>query len=358
MRCLSALAAMAAPFAFHMDASLSAGGDRAGAAVELVDSLAQAETGAKRPDQPATQITAYPDFKNVCSAFVVGFRSVGPKLFPQRGHFTGNCQNNSTPILFSVTHENDKNNHNGAANYDPNIVSYMGDLNVDTDLGRWINASFTPSADGSILAMSLDTVNYHQTNVTGWPLQFGHLFFGANDLSINATLDKPIAIDFDLRVPKEIVRPELYANGYSGHRIMVGLQMAWDEASPRTNKTHYLEVDLIQTKGYTASYHDPDLPLCKDAIYDRCFYSDNGRYAEGREISYAAFLKNQPVPVNTDRWVHIHIPLSEIAERLHWVLPPVSWSAAKLGGLYIGIESEGATQAAMDIRNYRVSRSN
>jgi hypothetical protein len=358
MRCLSALAAIAAPFAFQMDAGLPTGSHQAGANLELVNSLAQAESSATGPDSPKAQITAYPNFKDVCSAFVVGLRSVGPKLFPQRGHFAGSCQNNATPILFSVTHENDKNNHNGSANYDPNIVSYMGDLNVDTDLGRWINASFTPSADGAVLTMSLDTVNYHQTNVTGWPLQFGHLFFGANDLSINATLDKPIAIDFDFRVTKEIVRSELYPGGYSGHRIMVGLQMAWDEASPRTNRTHYLEVDLIQTEGYTASYGDPNLPLCKDAIYDRCFYSDNGRYAEGREISYRTFLKNPPVPVNTDRWVHVHIPLSDIVEKLRWVSPPMSWGTAKLGGLYIGIESEGATQAAMEIRNYQVSRTN
>lgn len=302
----------------------------------------------------AAQITAYPKFDGVCSAFVVGYRNTGgPQLFPKWGNLSGNCKNNTAPILFGVTHENDKNNHIGSANYDPNIVAYMGDLNIATDLGRWINAMFSPAGHNSVLTMSLDTINFQQKNVTGWPLRFGHLFFGANDLSVKSPMNKAISTDFDIRVVTDLVRPDLFPNGYSGHRIMIGAKVEWDEAGPRSNKIHYLEIDLIQTDGYTKSYRDPDRPLCKDISYDRCFYSDNGQYAEGREISYRTTLKNRPIPVNSDQWVHIHIPLSEVCEKLGWVSPPASWNSAKLTGLYIGIESEGAAQARIEVSNYQ-----
>jgi hypothetical protein len=304
-----------------------------------------------------TQITAYPYFESICSAFVVGYHNVGTQIYPTRGNFSGNCQNNPTPILFSVTHENDKNNHNGSANYDTNIVAYMGDLNFAADFGRWLNSAFHPLPDGTALLMSLDTVNYQQINVTGWPLQFGHLFFGANDLSVNTTLDQSIFVDFDIRVPQDVIRSELYTKGYSGHRVMVGARATWDETAPRINKSHFLEIDLIQTGGYSASYREPIRPLCKDVQYDRCFYSENGKYAEGREISYRILLQNS-IPTNTSQWVHVNIPLSEIFKKLRWVSPAESWASAKLNGLYIGIESEGATQTSIEIRNYQVYREN
>lgn len=300
-------------------------------------------------------MTAYPDFKNVCSAFVVGYRNVdGPQLFPKLGNFAGACRGNSQPIVFSVTQENSKNNHAGSANFDPNIVSYMGDLNVAKDVGRWIGAAFQPDGDSAVLALSLDTINYRQTNVTGWPLQFGHLFLGANDRSVKGALDGEITIDADLRINKDLVRPALYQDGYSGHRVLIGARIDWSEESPRTNKVHYLEVDLAQSAGYAASYGDPRRPLCRDASYDRCFYSDDGRHAEGREVDYAASLNIDAIPVNSSQWTHVHIPLSQIYRKLGWVSPPKSWHAARLGGLYIGLELEGAAQEAIELRNYKV----
>lgn len=319
----------------------------------------QAETGVSLAESGETPMTAYPNFKNVCSAFVVGYRNVGgPQLFPKLGNFAGACREDSQPIVFSVTQENGGNNHAGSANFDPNIVAYMGDVNVAKDLDRWIGAAFRQDAGGEVLALSLDTINYRQINVTGWPLQFGHLFLGANDRSVKGTLDAEIAVDADLRIIKELVRPDLYPGTYSGHRVLIGVRMDWTEESPRTNKVHYLEVDLAQSAGYAASYGDPRRPLCRDARYDRCFYSDDGRHAEGREIDYATFLNNETVPVNANRWIHVHIPLSQIYRKVGWVSPPKSWRAAALGGLYIGLESEGAAQEAIEVRNYRIYSAN
>ena len=366
MRFASAIIAILTFFVWSIEPSLSYTASGTGASFQgfLLNtpranfSLARPATRIFHVALNKTQITAYPYFKDICSAFIVGYHSVGgTQLYPTRGNFSGFCRNNPTPILFGVTHENDKNNHNGSANYDPNIIAYMGDLNFAIDFGRWLNSTFRPDLDGNVLLMSLDTVNYQQINVTGWPLQFGHLFFGANDLSVNTTLDQSIFVDFDIRVPQDVVRSELYTKGYSGHRVMVGARATWDETSPRTNKSHYLEIDLIQTDGYSTSYGEPIRPLCKDAQYDRCFYSENGKYAEGREISYRTFRQNS-IPTNTSQWVHVNIPLSEIFKKLRWVSPAESWASAKLNGLYIGIESEGATQTSIEIRNYQVYREN
>jgi hypothetical protein len=115
-----------------------------------------------------------------------------------------------------------------------------------------------------------------------------------------------------------------------------------------------MEIDLLQSDKYSASYHDPERPLCKDISYDRCFYSTDGQYAEGREIAYQVVGGNSSIPVNTSQWVHIKIPVSVILRELHWVSPPGSWDSATMSGLYIGIESKGFTQSAIEVRNYEV----
>ena len=212
----------------------------------------------------------------------------------------------------------------------------MGDFKFATDFGRWLNSTFYRADNGYVLAMSLDLINYQQINITGWPLQFGlSFFFAANDLSARSTLDKSIFIEFDIRILEDVIRPTLYSSGYSGHRVMVGTKAIWDETSPRTNKTHFLEIDLVQTDGYSSSYGDPKRPQCRDAMYDRCFYSTDGKYAEGREISYQTNLQNKIIPTNSSQWIHAKIPLSDIIKRLGWVSPPNSWASAKLSGLIL-----------------------
>jgi len=306
-----------------------------------------------------TSITRYPFFNNVCSAFVVGFETIsggGVSLYPKLGNFQGDCADRSAPILFSVTQENLLNSHAGAANYDPNILSYMADYNsLATDLGRWFNMGFYgPSLDNS-MGMSLDTVNYTETNITGWPLQYGHLFFGLNDLS-----------EFDIRIRSAQVQPQLYQNlcrmiednnlcDYSGHRLMVGAVFNWNEPS-RENTTHAFEANLNQTEGYSTLYGDPDYEICHSAVYDRCWYDPTGDNSEGREITLTNYVPTAPtIPENSNEWTHVAIPLSTLVKGFTWAFPPSSWSQAKLGGIYIGMESMGATRYWIELKNYQVT---
>ena len=140
-------------------------------------------------------------------------------------------------------------------------------------------------------------------------------------------------------------------NIFSGHRIMLGTLLDWPEQN-RTNRAHYFEVNFAQTPGYAVIYHDPDLSLCHDMVYDRCAYDPYGQWAENRYVSYDK-VSGSSLTLATDQWVHIRVPLS-YARQLGWVSPPTSWANATFGGLYIGLESTGATRYWIEIKNYQV----
>lgn len=270
-------------------------------------------------------------------------------MFPQFGHKQGDCSDKPRPLVVSVTHENKANNHEGSKNYDPDIVSYMADFDYDTDFGRWLDVQLRETDHTKRVSISLDTIAYDKTNVTGWPLRYGHLFTGLGDSSVRANLDKSIFVEVDMRVRADKVQPELYREGYSGRRIMVGAKANWTEAPPRANRAHFIEIDLLQSPGYTESYGDPSRPLCSDRSYDRCFYDPSGKYAEGRELRF-----HQNVTPKTDGWMHLRIPLSEVVRSLRWASSPSKWELANLEGLYIGIESQGATRTAIELKGYHV----
>ena len=342
-----------------------AGSDRFSRPSRVAQFLAQSTTTPKSPESSTqrdkrperTSLTSYPKFENVCINVAQGYDShpgQGAKLFPVLKPFRGACgvDTKSKHLTFSVTHENDRNSHAGAANYNQNIVSYMGDFDPATDIGRWLDMKLIDRAAPPSILLALDTVDFHKTNVTGWPIQFGHMFIALNDGTVTSPLDKPANIELDIKIETKGIRP---GASYSGRRVMVGAVANWDEAPPRTNKKHYLEVDLVQSEGYSASYNELLKPLCRDVPYDRCFYSD-GPYAEGREVRYETVLGGSHVLDTTRGWLPIRIPLSDLFRRLKWASPPSDWSKAQVSGLYIGIESTGETSTQIELRNYEVYR--
>jgi hypothetical protein len=347
----------------------------------LPDGLAQPESGRPWPplyfaqaqstmkpepaDKPAqhddrqerTSLTAYPRFENACIDVTDGYEKQpgqSEKLVPVFRPYQGTCGagRKSKPMVFGVTHENDHNNHNGAANYSQNISAYMGDFDPKTDLGQWLDLQLVNTGGPPSIKLKLDTADFKKTNVTGWPIQFGHMFIGLNDGTVTTALDQPVYVEFEIKIETKLISQRA---GYSGRRVMVGAIGSWDEAPPRTNRQHFLEVDLVQSEGYSASYNEQFKPLCHDMPYDRCFYS-NGPYAEGREVRYETALRQPHVPDTTRGWVRIRIPLSELFRRMKWVSPPSEWTKAQLAGLYIGIESTGETATQIEVQNYEVYR--
>lgn len=306
----------------------------------------------------AQEITRYPRFDNSCTSLVDGYQWMqlahdpAPRLYP---HWS-NCQETGLapdhPLLFSVTHEDLNNNHASDLNSNPDIVAYMADHDHDRDFGRWFNFGFYQTDRGKTLAMSLDTINFEALTPTGRSNRNGHLFFGLNDTSIKSTLNHDIYVEFDMRVRGDQVRPELTSGSYSGHRVMLGASLNWEERSGRSNSSHYMEVDLTMTPGY--SYGEPVFEYCRDTQYNRCYYDPAGTYSEGRYVDYAAYLKNLSLPLNHDGWTRVRVPVSGIVRSLGWVSPPSDWSTATFSGLYIGIESQGATRLWIEIVNYRV----
>jgi len=325
---------------------------RSAVKAEPVDKAAQHDDRQER-----ISLTAFPKFENACIEVTDGYEKLpgqGEKLVPVFRPYQGTCGagRKSKPMVFGVTHENDHNNHNGAANYNRNISAYMGDFDPKTDLGQWLDLQLINTSTPPSIKLKLDTADFEQTNVTGWPIQFGHMFIGLNDGTATAALDRPVYVEFEIKIE---TKPISQRAGYSGRRVMVGAIGSWDEAPPRTNRQHFLEIDLVQSEGYSASYNEQLKPLCHDMPYDRCFYS-NGPYAEGREVRYEMTLRQPHVPDTTKGWVPIRIPLSELFHRLKWVSPPSEWAKAQLAGLYIGIESTGETATQIEVQNYEVDR--
>jgi hypothetical protein len=306
------------------------------------------------PNDHQRDLTANSDFRDLCVVFATGYSkdSSSGSLRPTFGHNTGTCGGKRKPFVLSVTHESPQNNHIGAANYRSDIGSYMADFDYAQDLGHWITLTLSAPDSTPVVLLGLDTVSFKKTNVTGWPLQYGHLFLGFGDSSFDGTVANPAYVEFDIRIRREEVRKDLYA-GYSGQRVVVGVEASWKEAAPRINTVHFMEIDLVQADGYTESYGDPERPLCKDATYDRCYYDPQGRYSEGREVRLSQELRVPSPPAKSDDWTHVKIPLSAIFRSLHWVSPPTDWSTAKLTGLYFAIESEGATRTLVELRRYR-----
>ena len=333
--------------------------------LRLAQAVSQSTMKPEPPDKAAqrdsrqdrTSLTAYAKFENACIDVADGYEKLpgqGEKLFPVFKTYQGACGagKNSKPLVFGVTHENDHNNHNGAANYNQNVSSYMGDFDPKTDLGQWLDLQLVSKSTPPSVKLKLDTADFQKTNVTGWPIQFGHMFIGLNDGTVATSLDKPVYVEFEIKIE---TKPVSQRAGYSGRRVMLGALASWDEAPPRTNRQHFLEVDLVQSEGYSASYNEQLKPLCRDVPYDRCFYS-NGPYAEGREIRYETVLREPHVPDTTKGWVRIRIPLSDLFRRLKWVSPPSDWTKAQLTGLYVGVESTGETATQIEVQNYEVYR--
>lgn len=333
--------------------------------LRLAQAVSQSTMKPEPPDKAAqrdsrqdrTSLTAYAKFENACIDVADGYEKLpgqGEKLFPVFKTYQGACGagKNSKPLVFGVTHENDHNNHNGAANYNQNVSSYMGDFDPKTDLGQWLDLQLVSKSTPPSVKLKLDTADFQKTNVTGWPIQFGHMFIGLNDGTVATSLDKPVYVEFEIKIE---TKPVSQRAGYSGRRVILGALASWDEAPPRTNRQHFLEVDLVQSEGYSASYNEQLKPLCRDVPYDRCFYS-NGPYAEGREIRYETVLREPHVPDTTKGWVRIRIPLSDLFRRLKWVSPPSDWTKAQLTGLYIGVKSTGETATQIEVQNYEVYR--
>jgi hypothetical protein len=316
--------------------------------------------------------TAYPNMASYCSEYVVGWDSAN-------GNEYGNTSPAScvapdgNPLVFGVSHESPANGHTGAANYSATRAVYMNDYS-QSDIGTWLNNGFYPVTTGNSFGLALDTLNYQSVeSQTGWPIQYGHLFYGLVDTSVASKLNNSVYIEFDIRIRgDEIGSPisqnvigapappvafaSLFANGFSGHHITVGADAIWQEQNGRTNQDHFLEVTISDPNSYYTSYADPTSsdPHCTDAVYDRCFFDTAGTYAEGKYVSYSRYLKNPVLPLNTDNWTHVKIPFSDVLKGLNWVSPPTDWSRAHLSGLYIAIESMGATREWFEVKNYQV----
>ena len=149
--------------------------------------------------QMRVELTRYSHLNHLCWSFSKGKHVTEPGEQPRHSG-QDLCSPAQKPIVFSVTHENDRNNHLGSANYDPRITSYMHDFDERKDFGTWFGFNLYKDGKANILEEQLNTVDFDTINVTGWRLRFGHLFFAFNDLTVSHPLVDRIFVEFDIKL--------------------------------------------------------------------------------------------------------------------------------------------------------------
>lgn len=320
--------------------------------------LALLEAGSCAAAGAADEISWIGAAGNFCISPAIGTEAASAgdgRLYPRWGpEFGIDCDKRTPPLRLGVTHENAQNSHAGAKNDNPNVVAYMADFDFDRDFGRWVRAGVRREDGENVFTLGLDTINYNEVNrKTGWPLRYGHLFVGLNDVTAIFALNSNVKVEFDLRIAKKSVAgvPGL---AYSGRRVFFGAVASWDEAPPRTNKSHHFEANLLISHGYSLTYNEKSRPDCHGVGYDRCFYDEKGRYAEGREVSYQRMFHRPDLPSDPSAWTHVSIPIAASYRSLLWASRPQDWAKAKVTGIYFGLESVGATNTEIEIKNYRV----
>jgi hypothetical protein len=306
-------------------------------------------------------LTKYPNFSNICERRVVDYINGANVLSPA----PVGCAWPDNPFLFSVTHETILNTHwqliNGTKIYDTNFVGdsaiYMHDYR-DSDLGVIFRHGFTPvggESAANVLGIALDTINFTGTNVTGRDFRNGHLFMGLNDLSFAPiALSKNIFVNLTFRIRgNDLVS---YEGAASFHRLVLGTKLSWSEVS-RANTTHFFEFNLFKTPGFHAA--QTQYPCPPDGYtYDYCFFDSSaaGLYAEGKYMPISSVSGHQSLSnITNDTWYTVRIPLSALVRGSEWFAAPQTWSSATLDGIYLGIESRGASRLWTEIKDYSIT---
>jgi hypothetical protein len=291
------------------------------------------------------------------------------------------CQTPNQPLLLSISHENQYNLHrrpswdintddsNAPAgkgqdwNYTGDSATYMADYTED-QIGKVFKYGIDSNSDGSAtIGLGTDTINYPGINyANGRNFQNGFMFMALSDLSLfSQPLDQDFTVEFDYRIRGlQLAAPNI-SGQISAQRFMIGATLNWDEASPRTNKSHFVEFNIYETPGYHNSQKAQAMPCPQDGLnYDLCYYDSSvaGTYPEGKYVPLNAFYEYQNQTLSIDAWETVHIPLSAFVRAYGWMNPPASWSNAKIAGIYIGLESQGASLEWVEIRNYTVKKGN
>lgn len=292
----------------------------------------------------------------LCHQWVTGNDSKG---VPTWGPRLGNCTAKSSPLLFSVTHENECNTHMACKeypndlNYRENILAYMADYRQE-DIGKWIKYSAVENSTSNTIQFAIDSLNYSSfISPTGRPVSNGYLFFGMAQLGFNSqvTLHDPLWIEFEYSIAASDVVPN---TKMSGNRLMVAASLNWAEAG-RTNRAHFFEINLYKTPGYHAEHYNPT-QCTADAVYDHCYYDPHGKWAEGKYVSHTtAFGVNGPISPD-NKWYKVRVDLFALVKKYQWHHPPQNWGLAKTDGIYIGLESKGPSHIYAKIRNLRITK--
>ena len=304
-------------------------------------------------------LTAYPGFKNaeLCATKVLDFKE-GQNVISA---IDERCPQAYAPFLYSVTHENQANHHQGDAHYTGDSRPYMSDYSP-WEIGKTLNYNFitTLVKDVSTPAISfaLDTLNFPGIDITGRDVRNGFLFQGFSDLSINrVSLDKDFYVKLTFKIRGSEVGKSNISNQMDANRLILGILLLWPEAAPRKNQAHFLEFELSRTPDYHKLQTKGVCP--SDGFsYELCYNDARpvGEFAEGKYAAINKFLEYKDL-TNTpklDKRIRVIIPLSQYIRNYGWVNPPSDWGLGKLNAVYLGMEGTGSTRLWVDLLDYQL----
>lgn len=310
----------------------------------------------------SSSITRYSSFNRPCDRRVTGFDKA-----KQQNILSGPlsvCEDQNEPLLLSVTHESANNTHwsldkSGNKVFDLNFVGdsgiYMGDYH-QSFIGNVIDYKYLPEngTDYHRLALAVNTLKKAQLNVTGRDVRNGFFYAGINDLSVG---NASIAEDFYVSVTVRLIGSELgsYPESVSAHRFLIGANLIWPEQNGRTNQSHFLEFELYKKGDFSQGRAQSACPNDGFKHYSHCFVdAETGKYAEGKYLELKDFYNYKTL--SGGPWYTVDIPVSSFIKTYAWHHPPKNWADAKLSGLYIGIESRGASKLSVEVKDYRVEK--
>ena len=228
----------------------------------------------------------------------------------------------------------------------------------NTGPGKMMDFEFTPKPNGRHqLSFGLDKITYDnfRDDYTWVGLQDS---FDQNWSLPQPTLAQNLYVDFKMGIPEAL--RATYAGQQGKSRVHIGVSARRDEGG--NARSYLMEVVLWHHNEYdgctpTENWwgQHPASPCDSTGLYDRRSIWGNGEavyyYAPGLIQLLGYYI---PALEPGGESLNYRIPISTLFRGYQWSHIPADWSEVKLGGIYIGIETQGKAITWFELDDYRL----
>ena len=221
-------------------------------------------------------------------------------------------------------------------------------------LGKMMDFKFVPKSNGRYqLSFGLDKITYDD-------FRDDYTWVGLQDsFDQNWTLQKPtfaqnLYLDFKIGIPEAI--RGTYAGQQGKSRVHVGVsarQGGWSYFFEVVLWHHDQYDGCTQTENWWGQH--PASPCDATGLYDRRAIWGNGEavyyYAPGLTQLLGYWI---PALEPGGEALNYRIPISKLFRGYQWSKIPSDWSEVTIGGIYVGIETQGKALTWFELDDYRL----